>query len=65
MIPASLDSSLYFVVNLFNKILVTQNYPENLSNGIITPTPKSEEVGKPDNYRGITTIVSVNFSIFS
>ena len=54
MIKASLDSRLSFLVNLYSKILVTQNYPEKWSNGIITPILKSWEVGNQDYYHGIT-----------
>ena len=65
MIKASLDSSLSFLVNLFGKILVTQNYLENWSSGIIIPIPKSGEVRNAD-YRGITinSCLSKHFSLF-
>ena len=43
-----------FFFTLFNKILQTQNYPEEWSIGIITPWYKTGELDNPDNYRGIT-----------
>ena len=43
-----------FLITLFNKILETQNYPEEWSIGIITPLHKTGELDNPDNYRGIT-----------
>ena len=53
MIKVSLDSNLSFLVKLFKKILVTQNYPENWSSGIITPIQKSGVIRNAD-YRGDT-----------
>ena len=43
-----------FFFSLFNKILQTQNYPEEWSIGIITPSYKTGELDNPDNYREIT-----------
>ena len=43
-----------FFFTLFNKILQTQNYPEEWSIGIITPSYKTGELDNPDNYRRIT-----------
>ena len=65
MIKASLDSSLSFLVNLFKKILVTQNYPENWRSDIITLMLTSGEVRNAD-YRGITinSCLSKHFNLF-
>ena len=43
MIKASLLSFLFFLVNLFNKSLQTQIYPEEWSKGIITQYPNREK----------------------
>ena len=42
------------LTELFNKIKLLEYYPDVWLVGIITPLYKSDDIGEPDNYRGIT-----------
>ena len=42
------------IAELFNKIKLTEYYPELWEVGTITPLHKTDDIGNPDNYRGIT-----------
>ena len=42
------------ILNIFNYILLSENFPDMWSLGIIVPLFKSGEQGDPNNYRGIS-----------
>ena len=54
MIKNGSPTILPFFVTLFNTILQTKSYHEDLPWAVITPIYKSGESDNPDNYRGIT-----------
>jgi hypothetical protein len=56
MLQSSLDTIRPFLVNLFNSIFETGEYPEDWAYAIIVPIHKSGDRDNPDNYRGVSLL---------
>ena len=50
------DQVLHLVTCIFNRILMTQEFPEAWARGLISPIHKSGDKRDPKNYRGITLL---------
>ena len=54
MLKSAIKCISPLLVELFNKIILTEYYPKLWDVGIRTPLHKCDDISNPDNYRGIT-----------
>ena len=54
MLKCAMKCISSLITELFNKINLIEYYPNLWELGLITPLHKTDDIGNPDNYRGIT-----------
>jgi len=64
MLKFSVSRTLPFVVELFNRIFDSGEYPSAWTEAIVVPIHKSGDFDNPDNYRGIS-LLSILGKVFS
>ena len=64
MLKFSVTQMLPFIVELFNHVFDTGNYPAAWTGAIVVPIHKSGDVDKPDNYRGVS-LLSILGKVFA
>lgn len=64
MLINSAQQTLPFIVELFNTIFDSGNYPAAWTGAIVVPIHKSGDVDTPDNYRGIS-LLSILGKVFA
>jgi Reverse transcriptase (RNA-dependent DNA polymerase) len=64
MLKNSTEQTLPFIVELFNSVFDSGDYPSVWTGAIVVPIHKSGDVDNPDNYRGIS-LLSILGKVFA